>query len=316
MTAPQAKGASWRSLLALAGIALVLLSLVFVALRLRDQIASLRQLANGYGLLLLVGGGFVYGASLLLISHAFWLLLRWQGELGVASMESHRIYGRAQIAKYLPGNVVQFVARHVAYRERGVSDGALGLAALYEALGMAGAASCLALLGFPFLNLPIIAGGGARLILALGVGLGAAVCGIGVLPRLLAWVARRRGQATRERLTARNVARLLLLYGAFFLVSGTLALYLHRHASTQAGFLLEIIPAYALAWLCGFVVPGASAGIGVREAVIVLLFGENPASLFMAMGMRVITTLGDALLLAATTIWPRAQHDAEERNSK
>ena len=46
--------APWRSLLAPAGIALVLLSIVFVALRLRDQIASLRQLASGSGLLLLV----------------------------------------------------------------------------------------------------------------------------------------------------------------------------------------------------------------------------------------------------------------------
>jgi hypothetical protein len=316
MTVRQAKGASWRSLLALGGIALVLLSVIFVALRLRDQLASLRQLASGSGLVLLLGGGFVYGASLLLISYAFWLLLRWQGELGVACVDSHRIYGRAQITKYLPGNVVQFVTRHVAFRERGVSDRALGLAALYEALGMAGAASCLALLGLPFLKLPVVAGGGAKVVLALAVGLGAAICSIGLLPRLLAWVARRRGQIAREQLTARDVARLLLLYGAFFLVSGALALYLHRHASTQRSFLLEIIPGYALAWLCGFVVPGASAGIGVREAVIVLLFGDDPAILFMAMGMRIITTLGDALLLLVTTFLMRRRPAAEERNSR
>jgi hypothetical protein len=109
------------------------------------------------------------------------------------------------------------------------------------------------------------------------------------------------------------VGSLLPLYGSFFLISGALALSLHTRASQSDGVLLSMIPGYALAWLCGFVIPGASAGLGVREAVIVLLFGDDPAALFTAMGMRVVTTLGDVLLLLGVTLWTRRAPGTEEQ---
>jgi uncharacterized membrane protein YbhN (UPF0104 family) len=305
-----------RSLLPWGGVLLVLLSLGFVAVRIRHQLSSLRELLSLQVLLLLGGGAVVYASSLLLISHAFWLLLRWQGARGLGLAESHHIYGRTQIAKYLPGNVFQFVARHVAYRVRGVGDGALGLAALYETLGLAGAAACLAILGLPFFGVPLLgaAEGQLGLALALSAGLVAAVCGVWLIPRLVAWLQRRRNRAALgAQLTARNVASLLPFYGSFFLISGALALSLHTRASESEGVLLSMIPGYALAWLCGFVIPGASAGLGVREAVIVLLLGEDPAALFTAMGMRVVTTLGDALLLLGVTLWARRAPPAEEQ---
>jgi hypothetical protein len=99
------------------------------------------------------------------------------------------------------------------------------------------------------------------------------------------------------------VASVLPLYASFFLVSGALALSLHALASPVGGVLLALVPGYALAWLCGYVVPGASAGIGVREAVLLLLLGEDSAALFVAVGMRVVTTLGDVFLLLAVTLW-------------
>jgi hypothetical protein len=295
-----------RPLLPVGGVLVVLASLLFVGVRLRHQLASLRELLSAEAVLLLAGGALVYGGSMLLISSAFWLLLRWQGVLGLGLGESHRIYGRSQIAKYLPGNVLQFVVRHVTYRARGVGDGALGLAALYEALGLAGAAACLTLLGLPVLGGLVVGRGAQQLgvLLALGLGLGAAVSGIWLIPRLVAWVVRRRGQAPLGApLTARHVASVLPLYASFFLVSGALALSLHTLASPVAGVLLALIPGYALAWLCGYVVPGASAGLGVREAVLLLLLGDDSAALFTAIGMRVVTTLGDVSLLLAVTLW-------------
>ena len=53
-----------------------------------------------------------------------------------------------------------------------------------------------------------------------------------------------------------------------------------------------------LAWLTGFLVPGASGGLGVREATMLLLLtpqiGE-PTALALALSTRLITTLGDVL---------------------
>jgi glycosyltransferase 2 family protein len=307
---PRTRPGRARSALSLVGLLVVMLSIALVGVKLRHQLASLRELSSARALIHLAVGALSYAASLLLISHAFWLLLRWQGMRGVSLSESHRIYGRTQIAKYLPGNVFQILARHVEYRVRGVGDVTLGLAALYEVLGLAAGAGCLALVGLPSLGGKVE----GRMALALAVGVGAAVCGTLLVPRLVVWVLHRRGQSSgEEQLTSRRFASLLLLYLAFFAVSGCLALSLHMRASQAQGALFTIIPGYALAWLCGFAVPGAAAGLGVREAIVVLLFRNDPAALFAALGMRVITTFGDVLFLTAVAIWGRLIINAHQR---
>ena len=299
-----------RSAISVVGLLLVVVSIVLVGAQLRHQLAALREMLTLGVLVHLALGGLSYGASLLLISYAFWLLLRWQGVAGVALPESHRVYGRTQIAKYLPGNVFQILARHVEYRLRGAGDVQLGLAAVYEVLGMAAAAACLAIVGLPFLAGRVE----PRMELALACGLGAAVCGTLLVPRMVAWILRRRGQPSgAQQITAGRFASLLALYGTFFVVSGALAFSLHTRASPDHLGSFSVIPAYVLAWLCGFAVPGAAAGLGVREAVMVLLFRETPAALFAALGMRVVTTLGDVCFFAAVTIWGRLASSVERR---
>ena len=52
----------------------------------------------------------------------------------------------------------------------------------------------------------------------------------------------------------------------------------------------------ALAWLVGFVTPGSSAGIGVREAVLIAALEGSlgaPASGLIALALRLVTIAGD-----------------------
>jgi uncharacterized membrane protein YbhN (UPF0104 family) len=54
---------------------------------------------------------------------------------------------------------------------------------------------------------------------------------------------------------------------------------------------------FTLSWLAGFLIPGAPAGLGVREAVLVtfLILWMNPFSAAsLALLIRLTTTLGDA----------------------
>jgi hypothetical protein len=310
MTDSQKARRAWiRPALSLLGLFVVVVSVVLVGLKLSRQLDALRGSLNLELAIHLVIGALSYAASLILSSYAFWLLLRWQGVVGVSLPDSHRVYGRTQIAKYLPGNVFQIVARHVEYRLRAVGDVPLGLAALYEVLGLAAGAACLAIVGLPFLGARVE----GRIKLALGVGLAAAVCGTLLVPRVAAWILRRRGQASGERLTARRFGLILLLYVIFFVVSGLLAFSLHAAASPGQNGSFSVIPGYALAWLCGYAVPGAAAGLGVREAIMVLLFPEDPAALLAALGMRVVTTLGDVFFFTAVSIWGRWAATAETR---
>jgi len=97
------------------------------------------------------------------------------------------------------------------------------------------------------------------------------------------------------------------LHAVFLSLSGCLALALYRSSGTDSGLGLAVIPAYSLAWLCGYVVPGASGGFGIREATLLVLLGDNPQGLFVSIGMRVITTLGDVLWFVASSLVAQLQ---------
>jgi uncharacterized membrane protein YbhN (UPF0104 family) len=65
--------------------------------------------------------------------------------------------------------------------------------------------------------------------------------------------------------------------------------------------------AFIVSWLAGFITPGAPAGVGVREMVIIILLGgvANEASLLMAVVIsRMITVIGDLLFYSAMYFIP------------
>ena len=54
---------------------------------------------------------------------------------------------------------------------------------------------------------------------------------------------------------------------------------------------------FAAAWLAGFLAPGAPAGLGIREVLLVQVLSlayPDPTALGATMILRVVTTLGDA----------------------
>jgi uncharacterized membrane protein YbhN (UPF0104 family) len=58
--------------------------------------------------------------------------------------------------------------------------------------------------------------------------------------------------------------------------------------------------AFVTAWLIGLVTPGAPAGIGVREIVLIYLSGDyfdNGSILLSVMILRIVTVLGDVIFI-------------------
>jgi len=265
-------------------------------------------------LALAIGAGtLVHGLAGFLLAEA-WRQLLGPGA-GVARKHYHALYGRTQIAKYLPGNCFHFVGRQLLGRRLGHGHGALALATLAEAaLQLAVAAS---------LGLPLVAPDLAQVTGRAPVWPWAAMlAALGLVALIVRWSGVRFSEAVTQVLLAfRSLAPRLpgagLLYLAFFAVGGlnlwTIAAATHV-PDAPALDLLRAVSTMALAWCAGFVVPGAAAGVGVREAVLVL--GLEPqlgadAALVAALGLRVVTTLGDLLFFALCCLTP-AQAEIEE----
>ena len=95
----------------------------------------------------------------------------------------------------------------------------------------------------------------------------------------------------------RNISTIYLFYLIFFLIAGLL-LAIIVNIFLEINFIIttKLVVIFSIAWMAGFIVPGAPGGIGVREAVIIFfitpIIGEAQ-SIAVAIALRFITLLGD-----------------------
>lgn len=221
--------------------------------------------------------------------------------------EATRILTLSQFAKYLPGNVGHHVGRVVLAKRAGLpTDTILGSMILDTLIVLAAAGLC----SFPALRLlleVVRAHGPAfsravAVILSAGLIIAIAITMLGFTRRLL----KRQFRHVLHLVKPRNVPLLgkaLIAHVSSVLTGGT-ALYLLCISFAQGPssvHWLDVTGIYAVAWLLGFLIPGAPAGLGVREIVLMLglspLFGAN-ASTAAAAALRMVTIVGDGLAFA------------------
>lgn len=273
----------------LVGSGLAISGLVFLAGRLRQagQGVDLRQLGPTQWLLLL-GLTVLYGLANRLLAQAWFLILRsLRAEIGAGL--AARLYARSQIGKYLPGNIFQFAGRQALGMAAGVPGGILLRSTGLE-LGLiiaAGAGGALLLPAYQGL-----ASYGPRVALALSL------FGYGLVLYLISW--------SLGKTMGPQVRQAWLLQSVFLLASGTifLGLLLALLAVDPMPVGLSpwlwpgVVGAFVLAWLLGLITPGAPAGVGVRELVLLGLlspFVPQSTILLATVLGRLVTIGGDML---------------------
>ena len=219
------------------------------------------------------------------------------------------IYNVAQLAKYVPGSVWQFVSRIAMLRARQAPAAAIRDSILAENGWVVGSALLIGvvLLGLAqpafFLRLLDALG---RVPPALAVPLGAVllVALTLALPglrrrssRLLPWLVRLRPPWS---------ASLSLLLG-WFALGASFWLCLRQFLGAGPAW-PAVIGVYCLAWVAGYLVPFAPAGLGVREVVLALAldpFIAADTSLVVVTVHRVLYLLIEVLLaLVALALGP------------
>ncbi|MDR7148314.1 hypothetical protein J2W49_000242 [Hydrogenophaga palleronii] len=245
------------------------------------------------------------GVLIVLLIGLMWtLLLRDQG-VQMPLFKALQIVAISQIGKYLPGNVGHFAGRAVLARQAGIPLGVTASTLLIEtawtlAIGAGFAVAALAL---------FVDAATARSLPSVGwAELGLLTAGLLVLPwlgiktvnRFAPGLSRRVGGGklvTAPRLrTAVLVAGLMVV--CFFVLGGVVALHARGLFGVASAPWVTITVLFTSAWLVGYVVPGAPGGIGVREAMMVLVLtpvvGAGPA-IGLGVTVRLATLAGDGL---------------------
>lgn len=216
-----------------------------------------------------------------------------------------------QVGKYLPGNVGQYLGRIAVSSSLGIPAKLLVMSMAYEVILVLFAVAVTALiagaLSGPGLTLLLLDDRGEAVLAALALAL-VWLAAIPTLGKVLPPLARRfSAQRVNVDLVPPLPIAIVAQVVAIFALSvicvgvglGLLSLGLLRSAPVDFALLTA---AFAIAWAAGFVTPGAPAGIGVREALMLVMLGPtlgNADAALLILALRVVTTLGDVLCFVA-----------------
>jgi hypothetical protein len=311
------RGLSW--ILALAALA-------WFAREFDRQLGSFPPLDLTWTRSLAVAGSVLVYAALTLIDGAAWvMLLRATGE-SLSLGNGLAVFSIAQFGKYVPGNVAQHLGRVYLAGTCGASTRrvvfTLGVeiaTAILVGIGLAVATAVAApaLGGAPFapaeLRWRFLALGGVGVVALLGI--------LRLAIRFRPWpLSKLLGP---EPIKAPSV-RVLIPYVAshvasFLLMSLATDLIARQVFGAPARPFLLLPGVIAVAWLGGYLVPGAPAGLGVREAILLVGLGRiygPPFAAAVTVATRLVSALADVLLfgfgLLARSRWARPKSQEEQ----
>jgi len=270
-----------------AGGALAFAGIVFVLLRLRSYGSEIDFTRfNWIEWLAIAVLSFIYGLSSLMLAMAWWNLLR---KFGTDTTYRWAIwtYGISQLAKYVPGNIFHLAGRQAIGMADGFPGWPLAKSTIWELGLVTLAGAVLGIFALPLVDANIS---------LLNVGISFFVVAIAVAS-LLGFYA------------TMAATKAFAWYLLFFSISSALFVGLIQIVSPlslpNVSLWFAMGGAYILAWMAGFLTPGAPAGLGVREFVVLFLLQGQVAGadlLLVVLLGRAVSVCGDLLFFVFASL--------------
>lgn len=215
--------------------------------------------------------------------------------------ECMHVYTRSNLLKYVPGNVFQYVGRNALALSHGLSHITVATATFLDVLMTVVAASIISLIFLGDMIMFWLVHHPLGVMLALGGGL----IVIFVMLSLLYFFKKQISQwlSPYQHVFQRSSFRVLgfgIVYYIGVLIVSSLCylgvLVFMLDVSLTYAQAVTLGSAYTLAWLIGFLVPGAPAGIGIKEAVMMAVTQEMFHLELITLSMvvlRVLSILAD-----------------------
>jgi len=287
----------------------MLVSLAFIARRLMADGLDTALFSSPAVVAAVVCIAVLEGAGILAASINFGRLVRNISGVSVDTASVLKAYTMANVYKYIPGSVAYVLGRNrLALENKSLSHGKVLLSTVAEGVLFVAAAALIALVCVFGYSLEYLRQTGllAPLLYAAVVLPAVALPVVCVLrKRLREGVGRLRASA--EILRPRVIAArfgfslvIVFLWGLSFWAT----LLIMGHPADPRGA-LTVIGLYLLAWLAGFLTPGAPSGLGVREAVMLMFLGDIAGETVLLSAIithRALNIAGDIFALAAALV--------------
>ena len=236
------------------------------------------------------------------------------------------VFTKANILKYVPGNVFQYVGRNEAASILGLDHANVAMATVSEVVLMAAASALCSLLLIGPYTVQYLKEHIGNILL-----LGMAALGLIVLAGfiLYKWKREKLLEYVRDykaillkKETAVRLLGVFLIYFSIFLCIGLLfiaVMNLCGEVDLPLSGYGMVIGGFILSWLAGYITPGAPGGIGVREMIMTVVFsGSTLVSSEMIVTAsalyRVINILGDiAAFVIMLAVYHRYQKNRKQQ---
>lgn len=263
----------------LIGSLLSVIALVFVYFRFKSYINNISlSYINTKNITLLIILIIIYFIFNNLLAGAWYKLLIFYKQ-NISFKTAKNIFGISQINKYIPGNIFQFAGRQFL----GLAQGLDGKVLLQSSVWEIGLLSLAGLL-YSFICV--------GLYLKINYYLIFTIFTIGLIFSFIVTL------KISYSIFNAFVFYILFTFGAGILFS-ILLIVISSNFELNFQNLIFIITAYILAWLIGMLTPGAPAGIGVRE--VILLFLTN--GMIPEAELLVVITLGRLMTITGDFIF-------------
>jgi len=240
---------------------------------------------DDYGVLVIIVGLFfcMLGHWILVLS---WFYQVKKKTDDFSKVDSFTVIGLSQFVKYLPGNFAHIIGRGYLARKL-LSQKDIYLTLLVETFLIAIVAMLLGVSWFfgSLGELMMVVDLNWVVIIVMG---GFAVVGLFLLKRLVSY-----------RLDMRLTFLLSGLYFISYIFHGLVIFLVFKYVLLADGIVLwECVAGFALAFVFGYLLPGAPGGIGVREYVFVMLFSAAVGEVVAIQAIlihRLLTVASDIL---------------------
>ena len=293
------KGIKFKNTVArLAGYLALFLCFLFIGFRLWENRSDFSGIHFHLSLIgALVVSSITYALASLLIAVAWQRLLTLLGEKKASFKTCFPVYAHSQIAKYIPGNIVHIAGRHAMGRTTGLSNASLVAAALYEMIGLVTCAGLIKI-SINFSSLTVFDPPVSITIFVVVILILSPISFMMIKSRLMPPQSQVKSSSIQ---VLSGILGVTILYTLFFLLAGIslLGLVYGIHITVDITKAFQMLSIFSVSWLAGFLTPGAPAGIGVREAVMIALMegiiGKSN-SVIISILFRLVTIAGDVIL--------------------
>ena len=266
-----------KRVLSILGVILSILGIVFIVVRMSMYVGQINlgrfYLIDWLQIIILI---FIYAFSGLFLALAWHKILLFL-KVNTEKKWAIKIYGLSQIAKYIPGNIFQFVGR----QSRGMTDGVQGKVLLkstvLELVLLAFSGSL-----FVILILPLV---GFNVSLFISFVLFCFVLCFVII--------------TLRSLFSLPLGVAFIWQIIFLLISAMIfvaVLFIINPSIVFVSNISIFLGVYIIAWLGGLITPGAPGGIGIREIVLLFFLKSLVPEVDLLLAIllsRVVTVVGD-----------------------